>query len=227
MLGMAQNAALLVAAVRDLDVGARAAGDARAASPGRCSPFGAIDIRSSELPGWRGSGGRTVNSRAKRGTVCQLRAPTMASISGISRATSSEYRSVRQPVASSFWPGRLACPSSSSVSTDSCRAASMKPQVFTTTRSASVGLLDLLVALGRQQLTDAFRVDGVLGAAEADQREARPPGVLQRLYQPATVVPRLHLLPAHGPREALVSLRLLRPARRPRSRRASALVVQR
>src|SRR5919197_1814667 len=97
-------------------------------------PGGASSTRRSDEPGAARS------SRSIRfGREAQLRAPSSPSSSGSSPASSSPYRSTRQPVAISFWCGRFRSPSSSKVSTDSCLALSMKPHVLTTRRSDSSG----------------------------------------------------------------------------------------
>jgi hypothetical protein len=61
------------------------------------------------------------------------------STSGRASASSSPYRSAMHPVTTNRAPGRRRSESSSTVSIDSWRAASMKAQVLTTTRSASSG----------------------------------------------------------------------------------------
>ena len=70
-------------------------------------------------------------------------------------------------------PAARPCRFSSSISSiaanDSCRAASMKPQVLTTTKSAPVRLVHQLVAVELQQAEHPLAVDEVLRAAQADE----------------------------------------------------------
>ena len=58
-------------------------------------------------------------------------------------------------------------------SSDSATAASMKPQVLTTTRSAPSYVGAIVVALGAQLREDLLGVDERLRAAERDEADAR------------------------------------------------------
>jgi len=67
-------------------------------------------------------------------------APKVALTRGTAARTSSAAIWVRQPTTYSCWPARRPASSSRTTPSDSSRAASMKPQVFTSRRSASSGV---------------------------------------------------------------------------------------
>ena len=85
---------------------------------------------------------------------------------GQSAASSSPYRSAMQPVTTSLAPSFLEAASSSTVPIDSSRAACMKAQVLTTTRSACSAWAAGLVALRIQQAGQLVRVHLVLRAPQ-------------------------------------------------------------
>ena len=156
-----------VAAFGDLDVGPRRVGR------------GARQLEQVAHAGRRGSEAhrRVVRDRPSRPpprstTPPRTRRPRRARAAP--SASSAPERSARHPVATSCAPSLRAAASARIVSIDSSRAASMKAQVFTTTRSASPGPSARHEPVGQQRADDLVGVDHVLRAPEGlDEEPAR------------------------------------------------------
>ncbi len=147
-----------VAAVRDLEVGARPGREQEAGS-GRLR-----DVVRLDRPG-RGSPRSRPTPRRR----------TWHRRSGRRRAPRASAICVMQPTTYSCCPGRRLASSSRTTSTDSSFAASMKPQVLTSSTSASLGRRDGGVPRAAQRPLHPHGVDRVLGATERDEVIAHEP----------------------------------------------------